>query len=324
MPQVSVVVPLFNKSRYIARALTSILGQSFTDFEIIVIDDGSTDDGPEIVARIHDVRLRLIRQNNAGPGAARNVGIENSTGTFLTFLDADDEWMPSYLDQGVSSLRDTDPLIAAHTCAYFDEPKGFDSSGMWRARGLNAGIYTLTPDAPPISLVHRVAFMSPCTTMVRAATAREFGGFYTREKCRYAEDAHLWLRVLLQRRVSISLEPHVRIHRNASDLSATTRVVRQLEPFLADPDSIRHECPPALQPLLDQFLAIRAFKTACAWGYWGEWRRARELIHRFSALAPGPLPYYFLARCAATPVAGLVGKMLRSAGRTLTNLGHRT
>lgn len=323
MPQVSVVVPLFNKSRYIARTLASVLGQSFTDFELIVIDDGSTDNGPEIVTRIHDARLRLIRQNNAGPGATRNVGIENSTGTFLAFLDADDEWMPTYLDQGVSALRDTDPSVAAHTCAYFDEPKGFDSSAMWRDRGLSAGIYELTPDTPAMSLVHRVAFMSPCTTIVKAATAREFGGFYARDKCRYAEDAHLWLRVLLHRRVSISLEPHVRIHRNASDLSATTRVVRQLEPFLADPDPIRQECPPALQPLLDRFLAIRAFKTACAWGYWGEWRRARDLIRRFSALAPDPLPYYLLARCAATPVAGLVGRMLRFAGRGLTGLAHQ-
>ena len=96
-PAVSVVIPLYNKDKYIARALDSVFGQTCQDFEVIVVDDGSTDNGAEIVRSYKDRRLRFIRQANAGPGAARNHGIQESRAPLLAFLDADDEWLPEFL-----------------------------------------------------------------------------------------------------------------------------------------------------------------------------------------------------------------------------------
>jgi glycosyltransferase involved in cell wall biosynthesis len=93
--KVSIIIPLYNKAPYVRRALESIAAQSLSDFEVIVIDDGSTDDGAAIVAGYSDARYRLIHQANAGPGAARNTGIAQSRGEFIAFLDADDEWLPS-------------------------------------------------------------------------------------------------------------------------------------------------------------------------------------------------------------------------------------
>lgn len=88
----SVVIPLYNKSPYIARAVNSVLNQTFQDFEIIVVDDGSTDGGGEIAKNYPDSRIRYIYQENAGVSAARNQGVEKAKFEYIAFLDADDEW----------------------------------------------------------------------------------------------------------------------------------------------------------------------------------------------------------------------------------------
>jgi glycosyltransferase involved in cell wall biosynthesis len=94
---ISVVIPLYNKAHQIANTLQSVFGQTFTDFEIIIVDDGSTDNSSSVVSSINDTRIRLIHQNNAGVSAARNRGIAEANGEFVAFLDADDEWKPDYL-----------------------------------------------------------------------------------------------------------------------------------------------------------------------------------------------------------------------------------
>ena len=105
---ISVVIPLYNKERYIARAIQSALGQTYGDFELIVVDDGSTDGSVDIVSQFADTRLRLINQANAGVGAARNRGIKDAKYELITFLDADDEWMPDFLET-VLELREEFP-----------------------------------------------------------------------------------------------------------------------------------------------------------------------------------------------------------------------
>ena len=101
---VSVVVPLFNKARYLSRALNSIWAQEFADFEVIVVDDGSTDDSLAVALTHKDKRLRVISQANAGPGR-RNRGIAEANGPFVAFLDADDAWKPNFLAAGLRHLR---------------------------------------------------------------------------------------------------------------------------------------------------------------------------------------------------------------------------
>ena len=100
-PSFSAVIPLYNKSEYIARALNSALSQDYPAHEIIVIDDGSTDDGVKIVEEMCDPRIRLIKQaNRGGAGApARNTGMQVATGTWFAFLDADDCWLPNHLTE---------------------------------------------------------------------------------------------------------------------------------------------------------------------------------------------------------------------------------
>ena len=94
---ISVVIPLYNKEKKIEYTLKSVFTQTFQNFEIVIVDDGSTDNSVEEVEKFTDSRIRLIHQTNAGVSAARNRGIEAASGELIAFLDADDVWMPEYL-----------------------------------------------------------------------------------------------------------------------------------------------------------------------------------------------------------------------------------
>ena len=96
---VAVVIPLYNKSATIVETIASVLAQTMSPHEIIVVEDGSTDGSAEIVAKIHDPRLRLIRQTNAGVSAARNTGIETARSEWIALIDADDLWSENHLER---------------------------------------------------------------------------------------------------------------------------------------------------------------------------------------------------------------------------------
>ncbi len=97
-PVVSVVMPLYNKGKEVGRALSSAQAQTVSDWEMIVVNDGSTDGGAEIVQRLDDGRIILLHQLNAGVSAARNRGTQESRADLIAFLDADDEWAPDFLE----------------------------------------------------------------------------------------------------------------------------------------------------------------------------------------------------------------------------------
>ncbi len=97
MPTVSVIIPAYNQGHYLGKAIQSVLNQTFADFEIIVVDDGSTDDTRQVAAGFLDPRVRYVYQDNAGLSAARNTGIRHAKGAFLSFLDSDDLFLPEKL-----------------------------------------------------------------------------------------------------------------------------------------------------------------------------------------------------------------------------------
>lgn len=104
----SVVIPLYNKAAYVAKAIQSVLAQTFTDFELIIVDDGSTDASVEMASKAIEGRgnCRLIQQENAGVSMARNNGVAASCGEFLCFLDADDWWDPHFLEEMSKLIED--------------------------------------------------------------------------------------------------------------------------------------------------------------------------------------------------------------------------
>lgn len=136
-PVVSVVMPLYNKEREVERALLSALAQTVRDFELIVVNDGSTDKSAVVARAINDARIRIIDQENAGVSAARNRGIKEARADIIAFLDADDEWMPDFLET-ILRLQRTYPLCSVFATGYLIcRRDGLRSNA--RIRGLPAG-----------------------------------------------------------------------------------------------------------------------------------------------------------------------------------------
>jgi glycosyltransferase involved in cell wall biosynthesis len=94
----SIIIPLYNKELFIEETLSSVLNQSFTDFEVIIINDGSTDNSYNIIQTFKDDRIQILNQENRGLSASRNIGIKTAKGKFIAFLDADDLWMEDFLE----------------------------------------------------------------------------------------------------------------------------------------------------------------------------------------------------------------------------------
>ena len=280
----TVIIPLFNKAAFIGRAVDSVLAQTYRAFELIVVDDGSTDAGPAAVARYSDPRLTLVRQANAGPGPARNRGLRLAQGEYVAFLDADDEWSPDYLRESVRALERYGTDVATISSALYARPSQVAAElAQWRKRGLQPGVHRTTDAMSPALFLAILAYMSPCSTVSRRDVLLRWGGFYEREKSLYGEDAHLWMKVLLNEPVAIDLVPRVRYHTEASGLAHNLDRPHPVEPFLAHPDEIEAACPAHLQPLLRDALALRALQTATEFGRHACWPQAQALLSAFCA-----------------------------------------
>jgi glycosyltransferase involved in cell wall biosynthesis len=134
--QVSVVIPTYNRAQYVTKSVESVLAQSFTDYEIIVVDDGSTDGTPEALRPYAD-RVTTIYQENAGPSAARNKGIAAARGRWVAFLDSDDEWYPEKLAAQMADLGRRSDLCAHFTNVLFDVADG-EPVSLFDVRGFDA------------------------------------------------------------------------------------------------------------------------------------------------------------------------------------------
>jgi glycosyltransferase involved in cell wall biosynthesis len=285
MPQVSVVIALYNKAAYIRRALDSVLAQTYQDYEILVIDDGSTDDGPVIVASYHDPRLRLIRQENTGPGAARNRGMRESTSPYVTFLDADDEWRPEFLQTNVSIVT-AHPEVEVVTSSWYqdvrwDGRKNVSMLEYHQSLGIQPGVWRLRPDLPDDELKQMVALFLVGVVFCRRQALESCGGFYAKNGCRFMEDTYLWLYLVCTCTVYRNLQPLMYYHNAASELAVGGYRTRPLEPYMVDPDPVRQYCPAANRDVLERWLARFALTNAHNRLTVGKMDEVRLLVRQF-------------------------------------------
>ena len=193
-PTVSVVIPSYNCERFIAETLESVVGQSYGDLEVIVVDDGSTDGTPEVVRRFAP-RVRLVQQESAGVCAARNRGIAEARGRYVALLDHDDYWFPDKLGAQVDVLE-SHPEVGvvftaflrweADTQGVFPSPMTFDRKP-----------YGEGPEAEYSGWIYHLflldCWMLTSTAMFRAEVFRRCGVFDL--SLPYSEDWDLWLRI---------------------------------------------------------------------------------------------------------------------------------
>ena len=199
---ITVVIPLYNKEKTIATALNSVLAQTYHDFEVIVVDDGSTDDGADVVEGYTDARIRLIRQENAGVSAARNRGIEEAKGEYVAFLDADDEWMPEFLEE-IVALQQEFPDCKAQATSYVQCQNGEKKSIILNRlpfsgeRGVLTNYFEVASHSnPPVCSI--------CVCIERTLL-QSLGGFPLGIKS--GEDLLTWARIATRTHWAYSLKP---------------------------------------------------------------------------------------------------------------------
>lgn len=225
-PSVSVVIPTYNRAAFLGAAVASIRAQTYPCTEIVIVDDGSSDNTAQVVAALGE-GIRYVKQANAGPAAARNRGIREAGGDLVAFLDTDDRWLPDKLALQVEILQ-RDPAVAL-VCADMaiegaDGARWVDSN--FAQRGLQAFFAKLdgrpVPDAPRRLL--KINFINTSTVLARRDVLLALNGFDTR--LRYGEDLELWLRVAA--RHAVACVPSVQEIR----VEHATNVTKSVEPML--------------------------------------------------------------------------------------------
>lgn len=199
---ISIVIPLYNKEEQIAHTLQSVFAQTFQDFEIVIVDDGSTDNSVKEVKKFDDPRVLLIQQSNAGVSAARNRGIEEANGELIAFLDADDEWMPEFL-QTILQLKKIYFNCKVWATSYFNSWNGnllpitlrkipfFEESGI-----LTNYFKVATYSHPPICSI---------SVAVDKQVLKSIGGFPVGIKS--GEDLLTWARLAVETNIAYSTRP---------------------------------------------------------------------------------------------------------------------
>ncbi|MFI5240693.1 MAG: glycosyltransferase family 2 protein [Candidatus Saccharimonadia bacterium] len=184
-PLFSVVVPAFNTSATIEETISSILGQTCSDYEIIVVDDGSPDNVGDVVAKLYGNRVKLIRQLNKGLAGARNTGIDHSKGKFVAFLDSDDCWLPNKLAVQADQITNHPETDVFYANCYFWESD--HPTKLWTDIHGQKNGHILA------ELINRSVMLPVLTAVVRRQTLVQVGKFD--DSLRQVEDYDLWLRL---------------------------------------------------------------------------------------------------------------------------------
>lgn len=182
-PLVSVIIPVYNGAATIGRALQSVFDQTFSNFEIICVDDGSTDNTPAVLAAFGD-RIRVVSQANRGFPGARNAGVAASRGEMLALIDHDDQWAPQKLELNVAALHDVPGASLVYSDLVVVNEAGEESRP--------SPIESDTAHAPTMDeMLSRIWPIMPSTVLMRRAAFDRAGGFGEDLK----EDLDFWLRI---------------------------------------------------------------------------------------------------------------------------------
>jgi glycosyltransferase involved in cell wall biosynthesis len=185
-PVVSVIIPTYNRARFVGQAIQSVLDQTFQDFELIVVDDGSTDNTRTVVEEFTDPRIRYIHQENMGISGTRNTGIRNARARYIAFLDSDDIWLPRLLESQVAILNSNPDLDWVYARA-----RAISANGV--PRGGILGEAPRYPGEPFRSILYQDFVGTPITVVVRKRCLDRAGLFD--ETFHTSVDWELWLRM---------------------------------------------------------------------------------------------------------------------------------
>lgn len=220
MPKISVNIACYNSEKYIARTIESVLAQTYRDFEIVIIDDGSTDGTGAIVRSFRDGRIRYFYKDNEGLSRTRNRGIEESLGEYIAFIDHDDVWVPEKLEKQIA-LFEGDPVLAL---VYSNFYRLFDDGSKVLAHA---------KEQPAGYAFERFLYNYPVgllTAMIRKRSFSEIGPAFD-ERLKIAEDFDVFMRILFRNKAAYIHEPLAlyRMHENRATMVFKDRYVDEYE-----------------------------------------------------------------------------------------------
>jgi cellulose synthase/poly-beta-1,6-N-acetylglucosamine synthase-like glycosyltransferase len=275
-PKVSIVIPAYNAMTYLPDTLASVFQQTFSDFEVLLVDDGSTDSIQTWVAQtVSDRRVRLISQPNQGLSAARNTGITHSQSEYIAFLDADDLWHPTKLAQQVQWL-DAHPTVGL----IYNQTAQIDSAGTPTGRVLGSEIAgNILPQ-----MLQRNIIDCPSSVLVRRQCFDRVGLFD--RTLRSVEDWDMWIRIAAIYPVAVICKPLVYYRQHPSNMSKNWRVMEQS--FDRVITNAFASAPPELQALKPQSLGSASL--VLAWKALQSQDRDCQLARKFQqqAIAHNP------------------------------------
>ena len=221
MPTVSVIIPVYNGADLIAEAIDSVLSQTYEDYEIIVVDDGSLDNIDEVV-RAYKFPVKFLKQANSGAATARNTGMRNANSDYIALLDVDDIWLPEKLEQQVRVL-DADSSVGLTFCDGFRWiPPSKPQQG-----SLLSELYVHPPERPKLDLLFKIHMIATSSVLFRRDLLSEVG--YMNDALRRAQDFEFFIRVAAKAVIHYINMPLMayRVHSKSTSSYITTRNVME-------------------------------------------------------------------------------------------------
>lgn len=198
-PFFSVVIPLYNKENHIIDTIKSVLNQTFQDFEIIIVDDGSTDNGLAKVKTIEDIRIKLFPTTNHGVSYARNYGIKKAKAEFIAFLDADDYWFSNHLET-LKKMHNAFPRSGLYANAYSKKIGDFVINSTYKHISKKTDWMGVVEDYFASSVINSIAWTS--AVMAPKKTIIQVGGFDENITLGAGEDTDLWIKIALKHQIA--------------------------------------------------------------------------------------------------------------------------
>lgn len=310
-PSVSVVIPLYNKADDVSRAVLSVLAQSVSDFELIVVNDGSTDGGETVVARLEDPRIRIVNQRNAGDGAARNRGVLEASGELIAFCDADDEWMPAFLET-VIRLAERFPQCDVLATSYvIRERDGLDFAAPVVSGG-HGGLWEgVLEDYFATASKSGTPWLSSCVAVKRDAMMA-VGGFPTGVKV--GADLLGWARLASAYEIAISTSPQAIFYLRGAFPAAPVRTPELPDTVGAELARMAAAAPSQRQPAMRRYAGMWHRVRAMMFVYHGRRSDAFRELRKALRYSPADSRIYALSVLALMPT-GLSDRALGAITR---------
>lgn len=249
MPTISVIIPAYNAERTILETIASVQQQTFSELEVIVVDDGSTDRTLELIRSVKDERLKIFSYENGGVCVARNRGISHATGEFIAFLDADDLWTSDKLEAQLAALQQHPEAGVAYSWTYFMDEQGASSSPS-ESKFFEGNVYA--------ELLVGDFIYTASNPLIRSQAIESVGNFDTTLKT--CEDWDYWLRLAARWHFVVVSKHQIFYRRASGSLSSKVEVMK--EASLIALEKAYLAAPPELQYLKNK--SFTSFHKYCA------------------------------------------------------------